>query len=90
MSILCPSKRYLKLNANYVIKMFEGGGVTCGPIPIKRLLTIGSAKNIDINPSNRDARDALHGTGCPLTQLPTLNDTDNKRSTVQSSSEKPL
>ena len=65
--------------ANYVIKMFEGEGVACGPILRKGLLTIGSADNIDITPSNRDARDALHGTGCALTQLATSN--DNKKST---------
>ena len=59
--------------------MFEGEGVACGPIIRKGLLKIGSTDNIDINPSNRGFRDALHGTGCALTRLPTSNDTGNKR-----------
>ena len=60
-----------------------GGGVTSGPILGKGLLTIGTCgtDNIDINSSNRDPRDALHGTGCALAQLSTSNDTGNKRST---------
>ena len=38
-------------------------------------MTIGSADNFDLNPTNRDAKDALHGTGCALTQLPTSTST---------------
>ncbi len=45
-----------KVMANSVIKMFETEGVACGAILKKGLLTIGSADNIDINPSNRDPK----------------------------------
>ncbi len=72
-----------KVMANSVVKMFEAEGVPCGPILRKGLLTIGSADNIDINPSNRDAKDALHGTGCALTQLPTSSNTGTVRSAEQ-------
>jgi len=44
------------------------------------LITIGSAHNIDLNPMNRDAKDALHGTGCALTQLPISTSTGTVRS----------
>ncbi len=72
-----------KVMANSVIKMFETEGVACGTILKKGLLTIGSADNIDINPSNRDAKEALHGTGCALTQLPTLSNMGIVRSAEQ-------
>ena len=69
--------------ANSIVKMFEAEGVACGTILRKGLLTIGSADNIDINPSNRDAKDALHGTGCALTQLPTSSNAGTVRSAEQ-------
>lgn len=42
---------------NSVVKMFESEGVPCGPTLRTGLLTVGSADNIDINPSSRDAKD---------------------------------
>ena len=72
-----------KTMANSVVKMFEAEGVSCGPILRKGLLTVGSADNIEINPSNRDAKDALHGTGCALTQVPTSSNAGTVRSAVQ-------
>ena len=52
----------------------------CVPTMRKGLFTVGSADNIDINPVNRDAKEALHGTGFALTQLPTSNNTGTVRS----------
>ena len=66
-----------------VIKMFEGEGAPCGRILRKALLTVGSADNIDINPSNCDAKDALHGTRFAVTQLPTSSNTGTIRSADQ-------
>jgi len=66
--------------ANSVIKMFEAEGAPCGPTLRKGLITIGSADNIDLNPVNRDAKDALHGTGYTLTQLPISTSTGTVRS----------
>jgi len=70
-----------KIMANSVIKMFEAEGVPCVPTLRKGLITIGSADNIDLNPMNHDAKDALHGTGCALTQLPISTSTGTVRST---------
>ena len=72
-----------KVMANSVVKMFEAEGVPCGPTLRNGLLTIGSADNIDLNPTNRDAKDALHGTGCALTQLPTSTNAGTVRSVEQ-------
>ena len=73
-----------KAIANSVVKMFEAEGVPCGPILLRKgLWTAGSADNIDINPSNRDAKDALHGTGCALTQVPTSSNAGTVRSAEQ-------
>ena len=68
---------------NSVIKMFEAESVPCGPIPRKGLLTIGSTDNFDMNPSNNDAKDNLHGTGCAPTQLPTSDNIGTVRSAEQ-------
>ena len=69
-----------RIMGNSVVKMFEAEGAPCGPTLRKGLVTIGSADNIDVNPTNRDAKDALHGTGCALTQLPTATSTGTVRS----------
>jgi len=42
-----------------------------------------SADNIDINPSNRDAKESLHGMRCGFTQLPTLSNMGIARSAEQ-------
>ena len=64
-----------KIMANSVIKMFEAEGASDKPTLRKGLVTIGSADNLDLNPMNRDAKDALHGTGCAFTQLTTSTST---------------
>ena len=69
--------------ANSVIKMFEAEGVPCGPTLRKGLPSVGSADNFDLNPSNRDAKDASHGTGYAITQLPTSDNTGTARSAEQ-------
>ena len=71
-----------KVMTNSVIKKFEAEGVTCGQILRKRLLTVGSTDNFDMNPFNRDAKDALHGTGCALAQLPMYDIIDSSISKV--------
>ena len=82
--VICVSyDRVSKAVANSVIKMFEAEGVPCGPTLRKGLFTVGTADNIDSNPSNHDAKDALHGTGCALTQLPTSGNTGTMRSAEQ-------
>ena len=43
-------------------------------------MTISSADNFDLNPTNRDAKDALQGTGCALTQFQTSTSTGTVRS----------
>ena len=47
--------------ANSVVMMFEAENAACGPTLRKGLVTIGSADNFDLNPTNRDAKDALYG-----------------------------
>ncbi len=69
-----------KVMANSVVRMFEAEGAPCGPALRHGLLTIGSADNFDLNPSNRDAKDALQGTGCVITQLPTSTTSGTVRS----------
>jgi len=69
-----------KIMANSVIKMFEAEGAPCEPTLRKGLITISSANNIDLNPMNCDAKDALHGTGCALTQLPISTSTGSVKS----------
>ena len=68
---------------NFIIKMFVAEGIPCGSNLTKGLLMIGTADNFDFNPSNHDAKDALHGTECVLTQLPTSSNTGTVRSAEQ-------
>ena len=74
---LCSSERFLQ---DYGKFCCQAEGTPCGPTLRKWLVTIGSADNFDLNPTNRDAKDALHGTGCTLTQLPTSTSTGTVRS----------
>ena len=60
--------------ANSVIAEFDAKGAPCSSLLSHKVFTMRSVDNIDINPKNRDATEALHGTAIVLTQLPTPED----------------